>query len=394
MHIGLFLHKRTVKTIHSPRRYNHLVRLGIFLTISVFIVGGTGCAGDNSLEIRDWYDLDAVTEDRRGSYILMNDLDSSTAGYEELASPTANEGKGWQPIAVNNTFVGSFDGQGYEIGDLFINRPDESEVGLFGVVETGGVIKNVGVINGDITGYQTVGSLVGYNRGTVRNAYAHGNVAGDLDVGSLIGVNGGTVSNSYSSGSLAGGNGVGGLLGKNDGTVSNSYSTGTIHGNDFIGGLVGKNNGTVSDSYSTSTAEGNDFVGDLVGVNDGTVSNSHAGGTVDGSDFVGGLLGRNEGAVSKCYSTGNVTGDEHVGGLMGQNLYGVVSNSFWDTQTSGQAASDGGTGKTTEEMQDIATFTGAGWNITAVDPSETFPDCTWNIVDTVTYPFLSWQSVV
>ncbi len=382
-----------MKRISSSGWRHHLVRFGIFPIVATFIVVVAGC-GPMPTEIQDWYDLDAVRDNMHGSYILMNDLDSATAGYTELASPTANEGKGWQPIAVNNTFVGSFDGQGYEMGDLFINRPDESDVGLFGVVETGGVIENVGVVNGDITGYEAVGSLVGYSRGTVRDSYTRSNVAGDLDVGSLVGVNDGTVSNSYSSGSLAGRDGVGGLVGKNDGTVSNSYSIGTINGNDFVGGLVGKNEGTVSNSYSTGTVEGNDFVGDLVGVNGGTVSNSYTGGTVDGSNFIGGLVGRNEGVVSKCYSTGNVTGDEHAGGLVGQNLYGVVSNSFWDTQTSGQGSSDGGIGKTTVEMQDIATFTDAGWTITAVGPGETPPDYTWNIVDTVTYPFLSWQPIV
>jgi hypothetical protein len=45
-------------------------------------------------------------------------------------------------------------------------------------------------------------------------------------------------------------------------------------------------------------------------------------------------------------------------------------------------------------MQDIATFTGTGWDITAVDSGETTPAYTWNIVDTVTYPFLGWQSAV
>jgi hypothetical protein len=381
-----------MKTIPSSGRHRHLVRFGIFLIVIAFIVGGAGC-GPTPTEIRDWYDLDAIRDNMRGNYILMNDLDSTTAGYEELASPTANEGKGWQPIAVNNTFVGSFDGQGYEICDLFIDRPDESEVGLFGVVETGGVIENVGVVNGNIIGDEGVGSLVAYNRGIVSNSYAFGNVAGDLDVGSLVGVNGGTVNNSYSSGSLAGRDGIGGLVGKNEGTVSNSYSIGTVNGSDFVGGLVGKNEGAVSNSYSIGTVEGNDFVGDLVGANGGTVSNSYTRGTVNGSNFVGGLVGRNEGVVSKCYSTGNVTGDEHIGGLVGQNLYGVVSNSFWDTQSSGQATSDGGTGKTTEEMMDIATFTGAGWDIADINPGETIPDYTWNIVDTVIYPFLSWQSV-
>jgi len=80
---------------------------------------------------------------------------------------------------------------------------------------------------------------------------------------------------------------------------------------------------------------------------------------------------------------------------------GTVSNSFWDTQTSGSghATSTWGTGKTTEEMQDIATFTDTEtqgldqpWDITAVAPGETNDAYTWNIVAGQTYPFLSWQS--
>ena len=34
-----------------------------------------------------------------------------------------------------------------------------------------------------------------------------------------------------------------------------------------------------------------------------------------------------------------------------------MSNSFWDTKTSGQATSEGGTGRTAAEMQDITAFT-------------------------------------
>jgi hypothetical protein len=77
---------------------------------------------------------------------------------------------------------------------------------------------------------------------------------------------------------------------------------------------------------------------------------------------------------------------------VGWNDDGGVDNSFWDTETSGQATSDGGTGKTTAEMQDIATFSGVGWNITAVaNPSTRNLSCIWNIVDDETYPFLSCQ---
>jgi hypothetical protein len=62
-------------------------------------------------------------------------------------------------------------------------------------------------------------------------------------------------------------------------------------------------------------------------------------------------------------------------------------------QTSGQATSDEGTGKTTIEMRNIATFAGVGWNIAEVlNPGDTDPAYVWNIVDGQTYPFLSWQS--
>jgi len=72
---------------------------------------------------------------------------------------------------------------------------------------------------------------------------------------------------------------------------------------------------------------------------------------------------------------------------------GTVSGSFWDTETSGQATSDGGTGKNTTEMKDIATFSGAAWNITAVALNQTNPSYVWNIVNGVAYPLLSWQPV-
>jgi len=71
----------------------------------------------------------------------------------------------------------------------------------------------------------------------------------------------------------------------------------------------------------------------------------------------------------------------------------TVSTSFWNTETSGQATSAGGIGKTTAQMQDIATFSGATWDIIAVaSPSTPNPSYTWNIVDEQNYPSLSWQS--
>jgi hypothetical protein len=97
------------------------------------------------------------------------------------------------------------------------------------------------------------------------------------------------------------------------------------------------------------------------------------------------------GSVSNSYSTGSVSGNSRVGGLVGSNA-GTVSNSFWDIETSGQATSDGGTGKTTAEMKDTITFLDADWNIITVADSDTRNTAyIWNIVDGQTYPSLSWQ---
>ena len=244
----------------------YVKRLSILLiTVALIVVMG-GCLfspSSQDLEIRTWYDLDAVRNNPGNHHVLMNDLDSTILGYEELASPTANEGKGWRPIIGSGgdpAFTGIFDGQGYEIRDLFINLPDKGYVGIFSVVGEGGRIENTGVVNADVTGYAGVGALAGVN----------------------------------------------------EGTVSNSYSTGSLTGTWWVGGLVGKNDWTVSDS-------------------------------------------------------------------------------FWDIETSGQATSPGGTGKTKAQMKNIATYSGMEWDIVTVAPGVTNPTYTWNIVDGQTYPFLSWE---
>jgi uncharacterized repeat protein (TIGR02543 family) len=323
-------------------------------------------------EVRNWYDLDAIRDDLSGPCVLMNNLDSTTAGYTELASETANGGSGWEPIGTSDDqFIGSFDGQGYEIKDLFINRPDEDSAGLFGEVGQEGVTKDIGVVNLNVIGNAYVGGLVGHSDGTVSNSYSTGSVTGQEHVGGLVGHNGGIVNNSYTSGSVTGDSRVGGLVGWNQATLSNSYSRCSVTGNSSVGGLAGDNwyyEGTVSNSYSTGSVTGGQWVGGLVGVN-------------------------YYGSVSHSYSTGRVTGSMQIGGLLGYNR-GTVSKSFWDTETSGQITSDGGTGKTTAKMKDTATFSGAEWDICAVAPDQTNPTYIWNIVEGETYPFLNWQSLL
>lgn len=99
---------------------------------TVTMNGGYSITASFAREIWTWYDLDAVRDNFSGNYLLMTDLDSVTLGYVELTSPTANKGKGWQPIGSLlfdplthgmvdpiEAFSGNFDSRGYEIRNLF-----------------------------------------------------------------------------------------------------------------------------------------------------------------------------------------------------------------------------------------------------------------------------------
>ena len=317
-------------------------------------------------------------------YKLVRNIDASS-------TETWNSNAGFTPIGDSDTsFTGGLDGQGYEIDGLTIDR-QESNVGLIGYND-GGTVENIGVVNADITGDLYVGGLVGWNlNGEVSESYATGTVNGGNSVGGLVGWNrDGTVSESYATGSVSGDNRVGGLVGWNrDGTVSESYATGSVTGENRVGGLVGYSTGTVSKSYSTGSVTGEEDVGGLVGYSTGTVSESYATGSVTGENRVGGLVGMNfDGAtVSESYATGTVNGGTRVGGLVGYNDGGTVSESYWDTESTGQidgvdfGSGDNIEGLTTSEMQG----TDAETNMSELDFITT-----WRTV-AGDYPELQWQ---
>jgi len=151
---------------------------------------------------------------------------------------------------------------------------------------------------------------------------------------------------------LFGGTDVGSVI-KNIGLVG-----GSVSGADYVGGLVGYNTGTTTNSYATGSVSGTSYVGGLVGWKSaGTIQNSYATGSVSGTDYVGGLVGYNSGTTTNSYATGSVSGTSYVGGLVGwNNSAGTTTNSYWDTQTTGQASSAGGTGLTTAQMIDASNF--------------------------------------
>ncbi len=329
-----------------------------------------------------------------------------------------------------NAFSGVFDGNGKKISNFSYTSTGTSYIGLFGYVDDSNAeIKDLGLVDPNVDagtgGY--VGSLVGdLEGGNISNCYAEGgSVSGDDNVGGLVGDNDDTISNCYSSGDVSGDNSVGGLVGSNKDfislwpgmistrMISNCYSTGSVSGRINVGGLVGGNwDGTITNCYAHGgSVSGHWYVGGLVGGNwDGTITNCYAhGGSVSGDLSVGGLVGRNfRGTITNCYSTGSVAGDYYVGGLVGRNfLSGTISNcysiggvtgtmyvgglvgdgsiavykSFWDTQTSGQLTSAGGTGKTTVQMQMLSTFWSTGWDFWNL----------WTICEGMNYPVFFWQ---
>jgi hypothetical protein len=157
---------------------------------------------------------------------------------------------------------------------------------------------------------------------------------------------------------------------------------------DYVGGLVGSNGGALTGCNSTGVVRGREDVGGLVGDNWGPVAQCHSACAVGGGNGVGGLIGENsDGTVNNCYSTGPVRGTGWDGGLTAYNA-GAVVHCFWDTQTSGQATSAGGAGKTTAEMQTAATFLEAGWDF--VGETTNGSDDIWKISEGLDYPRLWW----
>ena len=153
-HGHTFIHTaREVNTnmTFGSRRQRDIATVTVFLILVAMLLGMVGCDLPPR-QINDWYDLDAIRGNPSGRYRLMNDLHSASPGYWTVASIVGNYRKGWQPIGTSsNPFTGSFDGQGYEISGLFVNRPDEDEVGLFGCVGERGFIDDIQVVNAAIT---------------------------------------------------------------------------------------------------------------------------------------------------------------------------------------------------------------------------------------------------
>ncbi|MBN2211730.1 MAG: carboxypeptidase regulatory-like domain-containing protein [Sedimentisphaerales bacterium] len=310
----------------------------------VFAVNGDMGGGDGSEAspwlIQDFTDFQEFADDSDywDDYSrLETDIDLTGITYTDaVIAPDISASSGFQGVA----FTGSYDGNGHTILNLTISGVISNNwyLGLFGKIAVNSSISNLGIVNCDISGKEGsywVGGMVGYiDGGSLNNCYVTGNISGDYRVGGLIGgqwggeINSCCVFTNVNSGSNS--EDIGALMGWNDcSSTSNCYSKGSV---------------TAGDS----------------------------------SHRIGGLMGTNIGTVTNCYSATSVHGgtdSSDIGGLLGDNRDSVV-DSFWDIDISGMQTSDGGSGKTTSQMKQQATFT--NWDFVNV----------WDITENATYPFL------
>jgi hypothetical protein len=293
----------------------------------------TSLASGASYTIDSVSDLNDLTNlsGKFNGIIYANNTFTLTTDLDLTGADPAGDGKGWKPIgtwASGEFFCGYFDGDGYTISNMTINRPTENYQGLFGAIDEDmdgaetldSPIKNLAVIDANVIGASSVGIMVGSTLGS--------GIATDVP-------------------------------------IKNCYVTGYASGTDncYLGGFVGfSNNGYFLNCYA-----------------DVTVS------TIFSDCQMGGFLGYDTIGTDcvNCYSvglvnnSGPVTGDTEVGGFIGKCAATYATDCFWDTQTSGiETDGTGGdaTGKTTSQMKTEGTFT--NWDFTNEwsMPADSYPE--------------------
>ena len=117
-------------------------------TLTILLLSGQFMTAIAQTDIESWEDLANMS--LSGNYILTEDLDSSTPGYNDYAGPNANSGSGWEPIGdTDNPFTGTLDGGDNSISGLRINRGTEEFVGLFSAID-GATIQNLTIDDAEV----------------------------------------------------------------------------------------------------------------------------------------------------------------------------------------------------------------------------------------------------
>jgi len=343
-----------------------------------YFIKGEGTE-DNPYKISTPKQLDLVRHGLDKHYLLTDNIELDTYLGASTAPGAVYDSKGWLPIGTKDSpFQGSLDGDGYTISGLWIDREDTDQVGLFGYIAAGSIIKNLTVEIPDgeaVKGKMFVGGLVGTAKSPLKDCRVTG------------------------SGKVTGGDAIGGLVGYVEMAIDRCVAKVDVEGSNDVGGLVGVLH-LVSAYRSYTTGEvtvtgDNGAGGGLAGLlTGGTLSQCYALGNVKGtgsSPKIGGLLGTQRGSITQCYAAGQVTatGGE-IGGLSGERGNSrTITSSYYNTTANpdlngvGNGAQDGVTGISSDKMQQRATFLADNW---------TFDKDNWSIDDGAAYPHFSWET--
>ena len=162
-------------------------RIFIFLfalAVAVSTLGGaqfTDVSAAEVIEISNVADLICIADRPDADYRLASDIDMEA--LDDL------DGFEWESIP---SFSGNFYGDGHSI--TVIDEP------LFGTIESGATVQDLGVLGKNISGAGAVGILAGEVKGAVERCHATGSAEGERIVGGLAGlVSGGEISDCYAS---------------------------------------------------------------------------------------------------------------------------------------------------------------------------------------------------
>lgn len=375
--------------------------------------GGTGTKADpyKITKAEDFTELANEVNEKANSFTgkyfaLENDITfASSFTYPSIGK--------WISFKEQNKFDGVFDGKNHTLTNLVLTSKDgERYGGLFGIVDTAGVIKNITLVNPKVTvdagTSLSGGTIVGQLAGTLDNVHVKGgsyNATISGFKGGLVGnlVGGGYVLNSSYSGSMSCVSTFAAIVGQDYGVVRNCWSDATLtaqlESQTFTGGIAGVALGSmvgtgkpqveISDCYyfgTLSSANGNcggilgngqqvvvercwnagyiqsgNYTGGLAGqISDATIKDCYNAGTVynQSTSSVGGLIGYLSGSASKtsienCLSFGTIFNSIIARSenceFIGQNTVSVtLKNCYYDSQVAGWGGKIGP--KTTKEL--------------------------------------------
>lgn len=294
------------------KRIHNRLAIPLIFVLLLSLAAPVGAAGSR-ITIRTPEDLVELSRrcsldswSRGKTVVLSADLDLSDVEFSSIP-----------------TFGGTFDGQGYTISGLTITGSGNVR-GLFRYLQSGGVVQNVSLeVTIEPTDLQdSLGGLVGNNRGSVRNCTVTGSIQGETNIGGIIGVNesSGKIINSTFSGSVTGEHYVGGIAGQNLGSILQCVNQGKIN----TVAVEGEADLEDLDSRPLNSTENLPACTDIGGItgfstgvlqsckNTGPVGYEHVGYNV------GGIAGRQSGYLNGCTNQGVILGRKDVGGIAGQ----------------------------------------------------------------------------